>query len=80
MALAMLSTAIMRKPSATCSGERASPLASVMSAASSAKRRRTTAQSRGLSAPGPKTRGKKSGWILPSMTLQSVTASGPSRR
>ena len=29
---------------------------------------------------GPKTRGKKSGWMLPSITFASVTASGPPRR
>jgi hypothetical protein len=40
----------------------------------------TMSRSSGWSALGPNTAGKKSGDSLPSMTLQSVTVSGPPRR
>ncbi len=75
-ALAMLSTAISRNPAATSSGARPSPISS----ASRAKPARTAAASSGSSPWGPKTEGKCAGWIRPSITLASVTVSGPSRR
>ena len=40
----------------------------------------TASRSSGSSRPGPKILGKKSGRSLPTMTLASVTASGPPRR
>ena len=80
MAFAMFSMAMRRKPSATSSGLRSSPVASWISFARSANLRRTTSASSAASPLGPKTLGKKSGTTRPSMTLQSVTASGPPRR
>mmetsp|Transcript_6626 Transcript_6626/g.23402 ORF Transcript_6626/g.23402 Transcript_6626/m.23402 type:complete len:211 (+) Transcript_6626:2556-3188(+) len=80
MALAMLSTAILRKPSATCSGARASPVAASMSFATFSKFVVVAATSSGSSWLGPNTCGKKSGCSLPIITLQSVTARGPPRR
>ncbi len=72
MALAMLATAMRRKPSAaaraSCPGTRAANFA------------RTASASSGWSAPGPKMAGKCAGWILPTMTLASVTVSGPPLR
>ena len=75
-ALAMLATAMRRYPSATSSGPRPSPIR----AARSANRARTTSASNGWSPSGPNTRGKYSGWMRPSITLASVTASGPPPR
>ncbi|CFU02243.1 Uncharacterised protein [Bordetella pertussis] len=80
IASAMLPTAISRKPSASCSALISRPVAVRTSSAMAAKRARTAATSSGWSASGPNTLGKKSGWILPSRTLQSVTANGPPRR
>ncbi|MCY1524364.1 hypothetical protein D9M68_592930 [compost metagenome] len=80
MASAILPTAISRKPSASCSGVMSRPVAARTSAAMASKRSATASRSSGSLASGPKTLGKKSGWILPSNTLQSVTASGPPRR
>ena len=80
IAFAMLATAILRKPSATSSGERARPVAAATSAASAANFSRTTSASSGSSPAGPNTRGKSSGSSLPTITLQSVTVSGPPRR
>jgi hypothetical protein len=51
-----------------------------ISSASAANFATTPSRSSGWSAFGPNTRGKCSGWILPSITLQSVTVSGPPRR
>ncbi len=76
MALAMFSTAMRMKPSATSSALRPSPI----SAASSAKALRTAASSSGLSWLGPKILGKLAARSLPTMTLASVTVSGPPRR
>ena len=76
MALAMFSTAMVTKPSATASGVRPSPI----SAASAANFSRTIVGVERLVLAGPKIAGKKSGCSLPSMTLASVTASGPPRR
>ena len=56
------------------------PVDDSTSAAISVKRARTASASSGSSWFGPKTGGKNSGCSLPSMTLQSVTASGPPRR
>ena len=47
---------------------------------SSLNRCRTTSTSSGKSPAGPKIFGKKSGGKRPSITLQSVTVSGPPRR
>ena len=79
-ALAMFATAICRNPSATCSGVRSSPASRRTSSASSTKRRRTSSSSIGWSPSGPNTRGKCPGWMRPSMTLASVTVSGPPAR
>lgn len=79
-AFAMLATAICRKPSATCSGVRSSPVLRAMAAVRPANRRRTTSVSSGWSPAGPKTWGKVAGWIRPSITLASVTVSGPPLR
>ena len=76
----MFSTAILRKPSAISSGERFSPVALRTSSASAANFSRTTAASSFSSPLRPNTAGKKSGWILPTMMLASVTQSGPPRR
>ena len=76
MALAMFSTAMRMKPSAISSGGRESPAC----AASAAKPCRTASTSRGWSRPGPKIFGKKAGFSLPTITLASVTVSGPPRR
>ena len=76
----MFSTAIIRKPSATSTGERASPVSRSISAASAANSWRTTSSSSGSSAPGPNTLGKKLARILPTITLASVTQSGPPLR
>ena len=65
---------------ATACGERASPVALEMSAASAVNFARTVSASSASSPFGPNTFGKKRGWILPSMTLASVTVSGPPRR
>jgi hypothetical protein len=46
----------------------------------SSQRASEAAASIGSSPPGPNMRGKCSGLILPSTTLQSVTVSGPPRR
>ena len=78
MAFAMLATAIARKPAATSSGERSA--VPPTSAASAAKRVRTTDASSGWSPDGPNTCGKWLGWMRPSMTLASVRVSGPPRR
>ena len=81
MALAMLATAMRRKPAATSSGGRTGAcVARATSRASAANFSATTAGSSGWSAFGPNTAGKKSGRSLPSITLQSVTVSGPPRR
>ncbi len=80
IALAMFSTAISRKPSARPSGVCGVPVSAAICAASAANFARTTASSSGASPAGPNTCGKKPGWILPSITLQSVTVSGPPRR
>ena len=57
-------------------GVRPSPI----SAASAAKRACTISASSGWSWAGPKIFGKKSGRSFPTMTLASVTVSGPPRR
>ena len=81
IALAMLATAIAQEPLGDLLRASARlPVAFAISAASAANFSRTTAASSGSSPPGPKTFGKCAGWILPSITLQSVTASGPPRR
>ena len=80
IALAMLATAMRRKPSAIASAGCALPVAFAISAASTANFSRTTAASSASSPRGPNTFGKYSGWIFPSITLQSVTVSGPPRR
>ncbi len=80
IALAMLATAILRNPSATCEGVCGVPVAFAISPASAANFSRTTPASSGRSPVVPNTFGKYAGWILPSITLQSVTASGPPRR
>ena len=56
------------------------PVRAATSAASAVNLRRTTSASSGRSPPGPKTRGKSAGSSLPTITLQSVTVSGPPRR
>ena len=77
MAFAMFSTAISRKPVGDLLGaHRQSPI----SAASAANFSRTICGSSGWSWLGPKIAGKYSGWSLPTMTLASVTVSGPPRR
>ena len=89
MALAMLATATRRKPSATARGSCVAPearessgppVAASMSAARAANFSATTAASSGASPSGPNRLGKWRGWILPTMTLASVTVSGPPRR
>jgi hypothetical protein len=75
IALAMLSTAILTKPSAA-----ASALIPADARRSRRKARARASRVERLVAAGPKTRGKWSGRILPSTTLQSVTVSGPPRR
>ncbi|KAG0734842.1 hypothetical protein G6F24_018859 [Rhizopus arrhizus] len=80
MASAILPTAISRKPSANCSGDISRPVAARTSSDMAVKRATTASRSSASLASGPNTFGKKSGWILPSSTLQSVTASGPPRR
>ena len=80
IAFAMFSTAICRKPSATSSGVRVSPVSARMRSASSANLAATAPSSSGWSRFGPKTRGKNCGCTRPSMTLQSVTVSGPPLR
>jgi hypothetical protein len=62
------------------SGVRAWPVDDAMFAASASNFVRTTAASRGASPFGPNTLGKSSGSSLPTITLQSVTVSGPPRR
>ncbi len=74
MALAMLSTAMDRKPSATSTGLRP------ISSARVSKATVTASVSNGSSPLSPNTLGKNSGRNLPSSTLQSVTASGPRLR
>ncbi|CKQ02909.1 Uncharacterised protein [Mycobacterium tuberculosis] len=76
----MFATAIRRYPSATCSGDRSSPVRAAMSAARSVKPRRTVPASSGWSPEGPNTDGKWVGWMRPSITLASVTHSGPPPR
>ena len=61
-------------------GRHLAPVAVRTSSAMAVKRATTASRSSGSLASGPNTLGKKSGWILPSSTLQSVTASGPPRR
>ena len=80
MALAMFSTAIFRKPSAISCGDRRMPVARSTSAASAANFVRTASASSGRSPSGPNTAGNSAGSSLPTMTLQSVTVSGPPRR
>ena len=80
MAFAMLSTAIRRNPSATSTGAGRRPVPRAISSARAANFPATAPRSSGSSWFGPKTRGKNSGWSLPSSTLQSVTHSGPPRR
>ena len=72
IALAMLATAMRRNPSATTRGS--------WPGTSSANFSATTAASSRESASGPKMAGKCAGWILPTITLASVTVSGPPRR
>jgi hypothetical protein len=74
MALAICCTAMAMKPSATSSALRP------VRCASSANRPTTASLLRGSFACGPNTLGKYFGWILPTITLASVTASGPPRR
>ena len=81
MALAMLATAILQealrdllRATAAC------PWPARSRPPARANFSRTTAASSGSSPRGPNTFGKYAGWILPSITLQSVTASGPPRR
>ena len=62
------------------SGVCACPVSFSICFASSANFTRTTASSSASSPWGPNTFGKNAGWILPSITLQSVTVSGPPRR
>ena len=76
----MSPTAMSTKPSATSSGVRVVPVARSISAASAANFARTTSRVERLVAAGPNTFGKNAGWILPSITLASVTVSGPPRR
>ena len=80
-ALAMLATAICRYPSATCSGVRSSPVRSRISRGEVGEAvAGRAASSSGWSPSGPNTRGKWAGWMRPSMTLASVTVSGPPPR
>ena len=74
MALAMFSTAMRMQPAATVSGWPCSDCAS------SSNFRDTTPASSGSSPRAPNKAGKKSGWMRPRSTLQSVTVSGPPRR
>ena len=76
----MFSTAIIRKPSATSTGLRLSPVSRSISSASAANFSRTTSSSSGSPALGPNTLGKKLARILPTITLASVTQSGPPLR
>ncbi len=68
------------KPSATSSGVRFTPVQRSISAAISLNFATTMSRSSASSAPGPNTFGKCAGWILPTITFASVTASGPPRR
>ncbi len=70
----MLSTAMRMKPSATASG--GLPISAPIAANFS----RTIEASSGWSCRGPKIAGNRPGFSLPSMTLASVTVSGPPRR
>ena len=60
-ALAMLATAICRKPSATCSGVRSSPVRSRISSARAVKRSRTSVVVERLVAVGAEDRGEMGG-------------------
>ena len=73
----MLSMATDRKPSATSWGVIGLPVACSICFVRSLNFSFTTSLSRGWSASGPKTLGKKSGSNLPNMTLQSVIVKGP---
>ena len=61
-------------------GRAASPVAALTSAARSAKAARTLSTSSSSSCPGPKILREDAAGSLPSITLASVTASGPPRR
>ena len=76
MAFAMFSTAMRMKPSAISSPVRPSPI-SLASAANFALTPSASSRSAPLS---PKIAGKCRGISLPTMTLASVTASGPPLR
>jgi hypothetical protein len=76
----MFSTAMVTKPSATSSGVMALPVAAGSLGQAFERSARHVSASSGWSAFGPNTLGKNSGRSLPSMTLQSVTVSGPPRR
>ncbi len=80
IAFAMFSTAMRRKPSAIACGVRSMPVAERTSCASASNFARTTSLSSGSSPPAPNSAGKSSGSSLPTITLQSVTVSGPPRR
>jgi len=56
---------------------RVMPVARLISAASAPNFATTTSRSSASSAAGPNTFGKCAGWILPTITFASVTASGP---
>ncbi len=73
-AWAVSSTATRTKPSAAASG-----LAAPMAWASSARRSRAAAASRGWSWPGPNRAGKLCGSSRPSTSWASVTVAGPPR-
>jgi len=74
IALAICCTAMAMKPSATSSALRP------VRRATSSNLPVTASTLSDSSACGPNTRGKYFGWILPTITLASVTASGPPRR
>ena len=76
----MLATAMSRKPAATSSGAGVVPVAAPISAASAANPAATIPASSGWLPSAPNTCGKCAGWIRPSMTLASVTVSGPPAR